>query len=649
MALISLQEISKQYDYTPILTDVTFHLNEYERVAIVGKNGSGKSTLLKIIAGILEFDEGERAALQGISVKMLPQKPRFPENMSVREAIEAELVALKSAKHEWESLNLRLADEFDNKELLARHSELTSFLEHHGAWDLDNKIERVLMEFDLKSFEHRLANLLSGGEQKRVALAGLLLQKPDVLLLDEPTNHLDVQMVEFLEELLRGENFTLLFISHDRYFIDRIATRTIEIEEMKLRSFEGGYGSYLKQKEALLSAMTKEHEVLLKLLKSEEEWLRRGVKARLKRNEGRKQRLFELRENAKKNPALIRKMRLELEREKKHFNQDEGSNRKKMLFELRDFSLKIADKVLVSSLSMRILQKDKIAIVGKNGSGKSTLLKALLGFIPVSAGILERGDVRVGYFDQHREMLCDEKSLLETFCLLGGDRVMVRGKSIHLFGYLKNFLFPKEFLDKKIGVLSGGEKNRLALALLFTKEYDCLILDEPTNDLDIATINILEEYLQSFEGALIFVSHDRYFVDKIAQKLLIFKGAGILEESHLSYSEYLEIERELREYSLLEHAKESKEAQERPKKSTKLSYKEQRFLEMLPAEIEELEGKIRELEAELYNSNKYTPSELAALSGEHETLRHLCDEKLEQYIELESKREELEREQNVKE
>lgn len=643
MALVSLQEVSKQYDYTPILTQVSLHLNAHERIAIVGKNGSGKSTLLKIVAGELEIDEGERLTTQGIAIKRLPQKPYFPEGMRVREAIEEELKELKAARSEWEALNARLAEEFENRELLARHSELSNFLEHHGAWDLDSKLERVMMEFELKAFEDRFVNLLSGGEQKRVALAGLLLQKPDVLLLDEPTNHLDVQMVEFLEDLLRRENFTLLFISHDRYFIDHIATRTVEIEEARLRSFEGGYGDYLRQKEELLNAAMKEHEVLLKLLKSEEEWLRRGVKARLKRNEGRKQRVLAMREEAKRNPGAIRKMRLELEREKKHFNREEGVNRRKMLFEVENLRLELGGKSLVEGFSTRILQKDKIAIVGKNGSGKSTLLKALLGEIAPKGGVIKRGDLRIGYFDQHRAMLDENKNLIETFCPFGGDRVEVRGKSIHVYGYLKNFLFPKEFLDKKISVLSGGEKNRIALALLFTKEYDCLILDEPTNDLDIPTINILEEYLLGFEGALIFVSHDRYFVDKIAQKMLVFKGEGMIEESHLPYSEYLEIERELREYSELEQsAKEANDTPERVKKSTKLSYKEQRFLEILPQEIEALEAQIRALEARLYDPSAHGVSDLVELAREHERLKRECEEKLELYVSLEEKREELE-------
>ena len=423
---------------------------------------------------------------------------------------------------------------------------LSAFIDHHNAWDLENKIQQILETFALKKLENNFVNLLSGGEQKRVALACLLLSKPDILLLDEPTNHLDVQMVEFLEDLLLNEKWTLIFISHDRYFIDRIATRIIEVEDCKIRNFKGGYGDYLKEKEELLKSLANSHETLLKHLKAEEEWLARGVRARVKRNEGRKERIMQMRQEAKSNPSIIRKMTLELEREKKHFNQEDGTNRKKMLFDLQNISFAIDNKTLIQNFSTRILQRDKIAIVGKNGAGKSTLLKLMLGKLKPKEGKIECGEVRIGYFDQHREMLDDSKNLLETFCPFGGDHIDVKGKSMHVFGYLKNFLFPKEFLDNKIGSLSGGEKNRVALALLFTKEYDCLILDEPTNDLDIPTINILEEYLQSFEGAIIFVSHDRYFVDKIAKKLLVFKENREIEETHLSVSEYLAIEKELK-------------------------------------------------------------------------------------------------------
>ena len=647
MALVDLLGVSKHYEAQKILENINFHIDEGERIVIVGKNGSGKSTLMKIVHGSLDADEGERITRQGIEIKMLSQVPQFEPNHTVREAIEAGLGELKSAKVRFDEISLLLAEQFDNTALLEEQSRLTNFLDHHNAWNLDDKIERVMHHFMLKEYEHKRVDLLSGGEQRRVALASLLLQKPDILLLDEPTNHLDVYMVEFLEELILKERFTLLFISHDRYFIDQVATKTIEVEDCALREFNGGYSHYLEQKQELLRTMAQQHENLLKLLKSENEWLRRGVKARLKRNEGRKQRVLQLREDAKNNPSKIRKMKLELEREAKHFNRNEGINRQKMLFEIQHLELKLGDKMLIKDFSTRILQKDVIAVVGPNGSGKSTLLKALLGRLKPTNGIIKTGELTIGYFDQHREMLDDNLNLIETFCPHGGDRVDVMGQDYHVYGYLKNFLFPREFLDKKVGVLSGGEKNRVALALLFTKKVDCLILDEPTNDLDIPTINILEEKLQNFPGAVILVSHDRYFVDKIAKKLFIFKGDGTIEESYKPYSEYLEDEKEFAEIEAMEGEFAKTETAtkapvtEKPK-VLKLTFNEQKALEKLPKEIEELEAKIDELNASLADPKKYEKIGITVLAEELEKIKKLYEEKVDELLNIEEKVEEIE-------
>ncbi len=641
MALIDLQNISKQYDIKVILKDANFTLQAGQRVAVIGQNGQGKSTLFKIIMKAVEPDSGEIAIDRSIKIEMLDQQPKFKANLSVRDAIENQLVELKNAKLEYEKITNELMTNYEDENLLRRQSDLASFIDFHNAWDLDNMIERVLVEFQLKQYEHKDVNLLSGGEQRRVSLAGLILKKPDVLLLDEPTNHLDVYMVEFLEELLLKNNFTLLFISHDRYFIDNIATNVVEVEGGELRRFNGGYSSYLEQKAQILSNLQKEHENLLRLVKQEAHWMQHGVTARRKRNERRKAEYFDLKQKAKSNPAYIKKMSIELQREQKSFNSEEKQqNKKKMLYELDNIYKSLGEKDLIKDFTARILQKDTIAIVGPNGSGKSTLLKIFMEKMKIDKGSFKKGDFQIGYFDQQRDMLDDDKTIMEIFCPNGGDRVVLDdGRNMHVFGYLKNFLFPKEYLDKKVGVLSGGEKNRVALALLFTKRVDCMILDEPTNDLDIPTINILEEYLQNFQGALIFVSHDRYFVDKIAKKLFVFTGNGHIMESFQPYSEYLQIEKELKELDNLEveleKEKTSVKVVNEPKKQTKLSYKDQREYDSLPNELEELENKIAELNSCLADPKCYEKIGIVALSKELEEKKAIYEEKVERFLTLE--------------
>ncbi|QOY52895.1 ABC-F family ATP-binding cassette domain-containing protein [Candidatus Sulfurimonas baltica] len=642
MALIDLLNISKHYEAQKILIDVNFHVNEGDRIVVIGKNGSGKSTLMKIVNGTLEQDAGDRIIRQNLEVKMLDQRPNFKEGHTVREAVEDGLSEINIAKNRYDELSLLLADDFENKLLIDEHEKLSKYIEHHNAWNIDDKIERIIQHFDLKRYEEKPITLLSGGEQRRVALASLLLQKPDILLLDEPTNHLDVYMVEFLEELLLKEKFTIVFISHDRYFIDRIATKSVEVEDCSLREYSGGYSNYLTQKSEYLRTLQKQHDNLLGVLKRENEWYARGVRARLKRNEGRKERLMNIREDAKTNPAKIKKMSIELQREAKHFNRDKSINKQKMLFEVENLGLTLGTKELLKEFTTRILQKDVIAIVGPNGSGKSTLLKALLGRIEPTSGIIKRGEFKIGYFDQHREMLDDDKNLIETFCPLGGDRVDVRGKNMHVYGYLKNFLFPREFLDKKIGVLSGGEKNRIALALLFTKNVDILILDEPTNDLDIPTINILEEQLTNFTGAVIIVSHDRYFVDKIAKKLFIFKSDKRIEESYQEYTEYLELEKELKILDEMDKESELEKPKIREKeKVLKLTFKEKIALENLPLEIEKLELEMEEKNNCLANPKCYEEIGITKLAQELKKLEDSYEQKVEELLTIQEKEEEI--------
>ena len=643
MALIDLIDVSKKFGANEILNSVSLSVNENEKIAIIGKNGSGKSTLMKIISGEVTADSGRRIVQSLISVEMLAQNPNFNATFSVRDALNNELKEIFDAISEYEKSGVLLANEPENKEILKEQERLLKFIEAKDGWNIEHKIERILQEFKLKEYENRPICSLSGGEIRRVALGALILKKPDVLLLDEPTNHLDVYMVKFLEDMLKSSNQSIVFISHDRYFIDALATRCVEVEDASLKNFEGGYANYLTKKEEILASLAKSHETLLKQLKAEEEWLRRGVKARLKRNEGRKERVLAMREEAKKNPGVIRRVRLELERASKNFNQVQSQNRKKMLFEFKNLSKSIDGKVLFEKFDARVLQGERIAIVGRNGSGKSTLLKILLGLEKPSSGEIKRGEVSIGYFDQARNVLDDDKSLIETFCPNGGDHVLVRGRNMHVYGYLKNFLFPKEFLDKKIGVLSGGEKNRVALAMLFTKTYDVLVLDEPTNDLDIATINILEDYLQSFEGAILLVSHDRYFVDKMANKLWAFEGTKI-NVLHEEYSVYLELEDEMKELDKFEKelSNSQNEAKQKSKSGVKLSYKQTQILNTYPDKISTLEARVAELNEGLSDPKIYQEVGLTKLYEELEKAKAELESLENEYFEVLEIAEELE-------
>ena len=643
MALIDLIDVSKKFGANEILNNVSLSVNENEKIAIIGKNGSGKSTLMKIISGEVAADSGRRIVQSLISVEMLAQNPNFNATFSVRDALNNELKEIFDAISEYEKSGALLANDPENKEILKEQERLLKFIEAKDGWNIEHKIERILQEFKLKEYENRPICSLSGGEIRRVALGALILKKPDVLLLDEPTNHLDVYMVKFLEDMLKSSNQSIVFISHDRYFIDALATRCVEVEDVSLKNFEGGYANYLTKKEEILASLAKSHETLLKQLKAEEEWLRRGVKARLKRNEGRKERVLAMREEAKKNPGVIRRVRLELERASKNFNQVQSQNRKKMLFEFKNLSKSIDGKVLFEKFDARVLQGERIAIVGRNGSGKSTLLKILLGLEKPSSGEIKRGEVSIGYFDQARNVLDDDKSLIETFCPNGGDHVLVRGRNMHVYGYLKNFLFPKEFLDKKIGVLSGGEKNRVALAMLFTKTYDVLVLDEPTNDLDIATINILEDYLQSFEGAILLVSHDRYFVDKMANKLWAFEGTKI-NVLHEEYSVYLELEDEMKELDKFEKelTNSQNEAKQKSKSGAKLSYKQTQILNTYPDKISALEARVAELNEGLSDPKIYQEVGLTKLYEELEKAKAELESLENEYFEVLEIAEELE-------
>ena len=494
MTLLSLREVCKRHGTTPLLDKIDLSINKGERLALIGQNGSGKSTLLNIIQGALPPDSGQRILKRELKILSLPQEVRFCKNHTVEQSIEASLEHLKKAQMRLEEL-ANHHEIASNEGLKEEYANLQAYLDLQNGWDIESKIKNLMKNFGLDRYKGRLSTSLSGGEQRRVALACMLLEPADLLLLDEPTNHLDNNMTDFLEQNLSNGGKTIIFVSHDRYFIDSVATRIVELDLARLRSFtpstqKGTYLSYLEAKQNLLSNLQKEQEELKKILKHEEEWLQRGVQARRKRNEGRKERLFALREKLKGMPTALRNISKTLESGLANTPNQAHKNQQKLLFNIQNLSLKLDGKPLIKGLNILISQGERLGLVGRNGSGKTSLLKLLKGDYQIDSkeskglsfsGRLDKAQSKIGYFDQHKSVLKDDKNLLETFCPKGGDSIDLGGKSVHVYGYLKNFLFPKDSLTKRIGQLSGGEKARVALALLLSKPYDCLLLDEPTS------------------------------------------------------------------------------------------------------------------------------------------------------------------------
>ncbi|MBZ7986627.1 ribosomal protection-like ABC-F family protein [Campylobacter canadensis] len=640
MLLVDLIDISKNYGEKVILKNVNFSLNSGEKVAIIGKNGAGKSTFLKILTKQIEADSGRIIVSSNLKIEILSQSVEISDVNSVDEYIKKELSYIFDTINAYNEMNIKLQKDTTNTFLLNEIARLSNEIDSLEAWSIDNKIKKITKELELDDLINQNIHSLSGGELRRLSLACLLLKNPDILILDEPTNHLDVNMCRFIENMLKNSKKSVLFISHDRYFIDSVANKCIEIEDASIKEFKGGYTQYLEQKADILASLNKSYETLIKQLKAEEEWLRRGVKARLKRNEGRKERIFKMREEAKKNPSLINRLKTELSSAMQLKTNSLILNKKKMLFEINDLSLKLGNKKLFDNFTTRIIQGQRIAIVGKNGCGKSSFLQLLLGKLQASNGFIKKGDFQIGYFDQKKSELDDDKTLIEYFCPNGGDRVNVRGNNMHVYGYLKKFLFPKEQLSYKIGSLSGGEKSRIALAKLFTKEYEVLILDEPTNDLDIATINILEQHLSEFNGALIFVSHDRYFTDRLATMLFAFYDEKINIET-MSFSELLDVLDEIKEIN--EEIKDESIVKEQKTrtKSKKLSYKQNEILNNHPDKIAELEKQIKILNSYLSDKEKYEKYGIVELSKELDEAKNKLDKLEEEYYEVLQLQEEI--------
>jgi ATP-binding cassette subfamily F protein uup len=587
MPLLRLDNISHAYGHIPLLSQVGFQIDAGERVCLVGRNGTGKTTLFRIISGDTLADDGEIWRADSLRVAHLEQEVPPDTDQTVFEVVASgtgELGQLLAEYH-----NLTHGDGVGNRESLLLLARLQARIESLGGWNINQRVETVLTRLNLPE-DKRLAEC-SGGIRRQVMLARALASEPDLLLLDEPTNHLDINAINWLEKYLLNYQGAVMFITHDRTFVRRLATRIVELDRGKLLSFPGDFDRYLQKKDELLEIEERAAAKFDKKLAEEEVWIRKGVRARRTRNEGRVRALQALRKE--------KADRLDAQG-KARFTLDAGSTSGKLVVDVRRVSFRYGDQPIIRELSTRILRGDRVGIIGPNGSGKSTLLKLILGELePTSGEVLLGTRLQVAYFDQHRRTLDPDKTVREN--LSDSDYVTVRGRSRHVIGYLKDFLFPPQRIDSPVSALSGGERNRLLLAKLFTQSANLMVLDEPTNDLDVDTLELLEELLSEYEGTLLLVSHDRTFLDNVVTSTLVFEGDGRFTEYAGGYQDWARYQRQIPDVPGETKKRANGAAMPTPvdskrrDKPRKLTYKEQRELTALPEQIETLEAEQAEI------------------------------------------------------
>ncbi|MCG6389451.1 ABC transporter ATP-binding protein [Vibrio fluvialis] len=594
MALITIHNGLLAFGDHPLLDHADFALQENERVCLVGRNGAGKSTLMKVLAGETIMDDGKMQVMQDVVVSRLEQDPPRDQEGNVYDYVAGGLKEVGQQLKIYQDL-LDLVAVEPTETNIKRLSAIQEQLEHAGAWRFEDRIKNVLSALKLDG--HTKLTDLSGGWQRKAALARALVCDPDVLLLDEPTNHLDVTTIEWLEGFLKDFRGSIIFISHDRAFIKSMATRIVDLDRGKLNSFPGNYDKYLVEKEEQLRVEDMQNAEFDKKLAQEEVWIRQGIKARRTRNEGRVRTLKKLREERSERREVLGKVNLQI---------DDAARSGKIVFEAENLQYSIDGKSIVKDFSFNIMRGDRIALVGPNGCGKSTLLKLLLGELQPDSGRLHCGTkLEVAYFDQYREMLDPEKSVIDNLAD-GKQEVTIGGRQRHALSYLQDFLFAPKRARTPVKALSGGEKNRLLLARIFLKSNNLLVLDEPTNDLDIETLELLEDLLANYQGTLLLVSHDREFVDNTVTSSWIFEGDGVIEEFVGGYHDAQQQRQQVLQSRNAEKVvKAEKVVEESPKtapskaKSKKLSYKLQRELETLPVKLEELEAEIEALQEQV--------------------------------------------------
>jgi ATP-binding cassette subfamily F protein uup len=626
MSLLRFEDIRLDFGEQVILRDAEFSIEPGERVCLIGRNGAGKSTTLKLITGEIEADQGEIIPQAGIIISQLHQNLPDAIDLPVREVILSGLQDIDALLQQYKDMSSQSLDKYGLAELEALHAKIDA----HDGWHIDQRVDATISDLNLPA--DKTMSELSGGWRRRVALARALVQKPDLLLLDEPTNHLDIATIKWLEDRIYAYPGAVLFITHDRAFLQRLATRIVEIDRGKLSSWPGDYSNFLRRKEKALEDEDVANARFDKKLGQEEVWIRQGIKARRTRNEGRVRSLEKMREEVAGRIKQENKARI-------HIEEAEQSGRK--VIRAKNIGYSYGDEQVIHDFSIKIMRGDRIGLIGNNGVGKTTLLRLLLGQLEPQTGTIKHGtNLEIGYFDQLRQTLDLEKSVAYN---VGEGRTYINlnGKERHIVGYLKGFLFSPKRSAMPVKALSGGERNRVILAKLFTRAANLLVLDEPTNDLDIETLEVLEKKLCDYTGTLIVVSHDREFLDNVVTSTVVFEADGRAKEYVGGYSDWVRHGHELAETENLAAAEAKKRATAERRKNkgkSKLAYKEQRELDQLPAEIEAQEAKVAALQdviagPEFYSLDKTVVQEtLLELSN----AEALLEQRIERWGKLES-------------
>ncbi|MDO8178084.1 MAG: ATP-binding cassette domain-containing protein [Undibacterium sp.] len=617
MAVISLSNAQLAFGHVALLDHAEFSLETSERVGLIGRNGTGKSSLLKIIAGNFKLDDGLLVMQQGIKIAYVEQEPQFDPNLSVFDAVASGLGEMPALLREYEAITGQFGGDNDDA-LMERMHDIQVQIDAADAWNLNNTVETTLDKLNLA--KDSLMSTLSGGMKKRVALACALVSAPDVLLLDEPTNHLDFSSILWLEGLLRDFKGSVLFITHDRSFLDNVTTRIIELDRGKITSFPGNFSTYQIRKEEQLEVEEVEAAKFDKFLAQEEIWIRKGVKARRVRDEGRVKRLEHLRVERSARRDQQGQVRLDV---------TTGERSGKIVAELENVFKSFGEKKIINDFSSIIMRGDKIGLIGQNGAGKTTLLKLILGQDMPDSGTIKQGTkLQIAYFDQMRSQLNDEDSLMETIAP-GSDWVEINGQRKHVMSYLGDFLFAPERARSPVKSLSGGERNRLLLARLFAKPANVLVLDEPTNDLDIETLELLEELLENYDGTVFLVSHDRTFLDNVVTQVIASEGEGNWKEYVGGYSDWEKYRTAAPAPSKNAIGKTEQKAAAAAApavvKQKKLSYKEQKEFDELPGLIAKMEEEQKTISDRLADQDLYKKSKADDIKKMNERFAELDD------------------------